>query len=124
MRRRLQKFLPVILTALMVQILAPVAACWAAVVAASDPLGAVEICHSSPASVPTPSDQGDGAFHDGACFICCVLHASASIDPPRFATLVSPHREVGRVVWGHRTLRFFTARAGSNSQARAPPQAI
>lgn len=124
MRRRLQKFLPVILTALMVQILAPVAACWAAFVAASDPLSTVEICHGSPASVPGSSDQGGGGSHDGACFICCALHAGASVDPPRVATFVSPHSEVGRVVWGHPVLRFLTARTGSNSQARAPPQAI
>ena len=124
MRRRLRKFLPVILTALVVQILAPVAACWAASIAASDPLGAVEICHNGPVSAPGDTDQGGGALHDGACFICCVLHASASVDPPPVATYVSPYREVARVVWGHHELRFFTARTGSNSQARAPPQAI
>jgi hypothetical protein len=122
MRRRLLKFLPVILTALMVQILAPVAACWAASVAGSDPLSSAEICHSSPVSAPGNSDQGGGVLHDGACFICCVLHASASVDPPSVATLMSPYREVGRVVWAHHVLRFYTARTGSNSQARAPPQ--
>lgn len=124
MRRRLRKFLPVILTALVVQILAPVAACWAASIADSDPLGAVEICHGSPVSVPGDPDQGGGALHDGACFICCALHTSTSVDPPPVATYVSPYREVGRVVWGHHELRFITARTGSNSQARAPPQAI
>jgi len=124
MRRHLSKFLPVILTALMVQILAPVAACWAAFMAASDPLSAIEICYGSPASVPGPSDHGGGASHDGACFNCCVLHASASFDPPRVATFVSSHREVRRVVWGHYVLSFLAARTGSNAQARAPPQAI
>jgi hypothetical protein len=124
MRRRLRKFLPVILTALMVQLMAPVAACWAAFVAASDPLSSAEICHSSPVSVPGDPDHGGGALHDGACLICCVLHASASVEPPPVATFVSPYREVGRVVWGRHELRFFTPRTGSNSQARAPPHAI
>ncbi|SRR5579871_5287927 len=124
MRRRLQKFFPVILIALIVQILAPVAASWAAFVVASDPLGTVEICHGSPSSVPGPADQGGGGSHDGACFICCALHASSSINPPRIATFVDLHREVRRVVWDHPALRCLTARTGSNSQARGPPQAI
>jgi hypothetical protein len=38
MRSRLQKFLPVVLIALAVQVLAPIAACWAAAIAMSDPL--------------------------------------------------------------------------------------
>jgi len=124
MRRRLQKFLPVILIALIVQILAPVVASWAAFVAASDPLSTIEICHGSPFSVPGPADQGGGGSHDGACLICCALHASASVNPPRVATFVNPHREAGRVVWDHPALYFLTARTGSNSQARGPPQAI
>lgn len=124
MRRHLHRFLPVILTALMVQVLAPVAACWTTFVAASDPLSAVEICHSGPISSPADSDQGGGAVHDGACLICCVLHASASVEPPPAAILVIPYREAGRLVWGHHVLRFFCARTGSNSQARAPPQAV
>jgi len=124
MRRRFRKFLPVILTALIVQILAPVVACWAASLAASDPLSAAEICHSSLVSVPGHSDQGGGALNDGACLVCCVLHAGASVDPPLVATFVGPYREVGRVVWSHQVVRFLTARSGSNSQARAPPRAI
>ena len=38
MRRRLKNFLPIVLIALAVQIVAPIAACWAAGIAASDPL--------------------------------------------------------------------------------------
>ena len=50
MRRRLRKFLPVVLIALAVQIFAPIAACWAASIVASDPLGAAAICHDNAAS--------------------------------------------------------------------------
>ena len=50
MRRRLRKFLPIVLIAVMVQILAPIAACWAASIAASDPLHAAVICHDNSAS--------------------------------------------------------------------------
>ena len=56
MRRRLQRYLPVVLLALLVQIIAPVAACWAAAAVIADPIGAAEICHSDP-SAPT---QGEG----------------------------------------------------------------
>ena len=40
MRARLQKFLPIVLLALAMQVLAPIAACWAAGQAVADPLGA------------------------------------------------------------------------------------
>ena len=58
MRRRLQKFLPIVLIALVVQILAPIAACWATGMAASDPLQAAFICHDNAASLPAQGDQG------------------------------------------------------------------
>ncbi|MGA7806155.1 DUF2946 family protein [Bradyrhizobium sp.] len=124
MRRRLHRFLPVILTALIIQILAPIAASWVTFAAASDPLGTNIICHGSPDSSPGQSDQGRGALHDGACFACCALHAITSIDPPPVATFANPYREAERVAWRHHVLRFSTARTGSNSQARGPPQAI
>jgi hypothetical protein len=48
MRRRLRKFLPIVLLALTVQILAPIAACWAPSIAGSDPLHAAIICQKHP----------------------------------------------------------------------------
>ena len=48
MRQRLQAFLPIVLIALMVQILAPIGAAWAAALVKADPLRGVEICHSQP----------------------------------------------------------------------------
>ena len=126
MRRRLRKFLPVVLTALALQMLAQIGVCWAAARAASDPLASLSICHSSTdAAVPTGSDQGNDSNHDGSCAICCVLAASASIDTPGQATLMRPlHREVEAVLWGYECPGLFSARIGSNFQARGPPQAI
>ena len=49
MRRRVGKFLPIVLIALMVQIFAPIGATWAASIAASDPLHAAVICHGNAA---------------------------------------------------------------------------
>ena len=47
MRKRLKNFLPIVLIALLVQIFAPIGACWAASIAASDPLAGAVICGTS-----------------------------------------------------------------------------
>jgi hypothetical protein len=122
MRRRLTKFLPIVLIALAVQILAPIGACWAAAVAVSDPLLAGEICHSDPASIAGQTDQsGEHGGHDGACSICCAAQADASFDAPQAITLSTPYRDVAPVVWRDHSLALSNSRAGSNTQARAPP---
>jgi hypothetical protein len=122
MRRRLQKFLPIVLIALVVQILAPIAACWAASIAASDPLGSAFICHDNSAAAPAQGDQGgDHRAHNGACSICCIAQASAAIDTPQQAVIVAPGRLPERVVWRDQAVEQPGARAGSNAQARAPP---
>jgi hypothetical protein len=122
MRRRWRKFLPIVLIALTVQIFAPIAACWAASIAASDPLSAAPICSGGAASAAGHTDQtGDHRAHDGSCSICCVAHASASVDTPQTAVL-APYREPGRVVWLDRAPARFGSRTGSHAQARAPPQ--
>jgi hypothetical protein len=121
MRRRLRKFLPIVLIALMVQIFAPIAACWAASIAASDPLGAATICSGGSGSAAGHTGQtGDQRAHDGACSICCVVHAGASADTPQTAVL-APYREPARVVWLERAPDRFGSRTGSHAQARAPP---
>jgi DUF2946 family protein len=95
MRRRLAKFLPIVLIALMVQILAPIGACWAAAFGISDPLLAVEICHSNPASTSGQTDQsGEHHAHDGACSIYCAAQASASFDIPQATAVATPSRKV------------------------------
>jgi hypothetical protein len=124
MRRRLRKFLPIVLIALTVQILAPIAACWAASVAASDPLHAAVICHDG-ASTPgqtSPADQtGQPGAHDGCCSACSVAHAGAPVDPPQTA-VATPYRDSAPVVWLDLALEPFGSRTGSQAQARAPPQ--
>ncbi len=123
MRRRLQRFLPIVLIAMVVQILAPIAASWATAVVASDPLQSVEICHSAPHGAPGPGDQSGGQpAHDGMCAICCALHAIPSIDTPQQIALPIPYRQTAPVVWTRLAPRSSPSRAGSNTQARAPPQ--
>jgi len=122
MRRRYQKFLPIVLIALMVQVFAPVAACWAAVVVASDPLGAAEICHDASAVAGQSGDQsGQHPEHAAACSICCLASAGASVDTPRLAAFAVPYRDSARVIWRDQTAELSVPRIGSNAQARAPP---
>src|SRR5216683_339724 len=118
MRRRLRKFLPIVLTAVMVQILAPVAACWAASIAASDPLHAAAICHDDGAS--NSGQTGQPRAHDGCCSVCSVACTGAPVDAPQTA-VATPYRDSARVVWRDRASDLFGSRAGSHAQARAPP---
>ena len=122
MRRRLKNFLPIVLIALAVQIFAPIAACWAAGIAASDPLAAAAICHGNAAASGTPADQaGAQGAQRGCCALCGVLQTGAPVDPPQTATLITFERQATSVVWNGFALEPATSRAGSPEQARAPP---
>jgi Protein of unknown function (DUF2946) len=122
MRRHLARFLPIVLIALMVQILAPIGACWAAAFAISDPLRAVEICHSDSASTSGQADRGsERRARDGACSICCAAQASASFDTPQAIAVAAPYRDVARVVWRDYARELSWLRMGSNTRARGPP---
>ena len=125
MRQRFQKYLPIVLIALMVQILAPIGACWAAAIAASDPLGAAEICHATTESRGQPNDQGSQHNeHGGACAICCHASAGASIDTPKPAAFAVPYRKIARFAWHDQTPDLLALGTGSNAQARAPPLSV
>jgi hypothetical protein len=107
--------------AVMVQILAPIAACLAAGIAASDPLHAAAICHDQGTSSSGQSDQtGQAPAHDGCCSVCSVAHTGAPVDAPQTA-VAAPHRDLARVVWLDRAPDLFGSRAGAHAQARAPP---
>ena len=121
MRRGLRKFLPIVLIAVAVQILAPIGACWAASIAASDPLHAAPICSGGAASALDQTQPGQQRAHDGACSTCCVAQAGASLDTPQ-ATFATPLRKSQRVVWFHPAPDLFGSSAGAHAQARAPPQ--
>lgn len=121
---RSQKYLPIVLVALMVQILAPIGACWAAAIAASNPLGTAVICHDTAASGPAePDKNGRHGDHAGACATCCLVSAATSIDTPRVDGFAFPYRETMRVAW-HVQPDSSGSRVGSSAQARAPPQSM
>ncbi|MBR0775839.1 DUF2946 domain-containing protein [Bradyrhizobium diazoefficiens] len=121
MRARLQKFLPIVLLALVMQVLAPIAACFAAGQAVPDPLSAAVICHS-PAEQGGLIDQTGSPAHAGACALCCLAQANASLDSPPQAALAIPLRHVERVAWHAADVSAVVVHKGSSAQARAPPR--
>jgi hypothetical protein len=121
MRRRLKNFLPIVLIALVVQIFAPIGACWAVSIAASDPLAGAVICHGNAASVPGQSDQTGHRAHDGSCSVCSVLQTGAPVDVPQTAEAIALERHPERVVWLDFAPGLSGSGAGSHAQARAPP---
>ncbi|KRR00563.1 DUF2946 domain-containing protein [Bradyrhizobium valentinum] len=121
MRRRLKNFLPIVLIALVVQIFAPIGACWAASIAASDPLAGAIICHgNSAADAGQADDQTNHRAHDGCCSVCSVLQTGAPVDVPQTAA-IDVDRVAEQVAWFDFAFRLINARAGSHAQARAPP---
>src|SRR2546423_9898328 len=122
MRRRLKNFLPIVLFALAVQIFAPIGACWAASIAASDPLARAVICHGNAAPGSTPSDQtGPHQAHNGCCSVCSVLHTGVPVATPQARMAFTIDRRTTPVVWQVFALDPAGSRAGSLAQARAPP---
>ena len=125
MRRRLRKFLPIVLLALVVQILAPIAACWAAGIAVSDPLVTAAICHDSAVSSSdsgSQTDQGGSLhIHDGICCLICSSHVGASLDAPPQPSIGAVFQRSERVVWQRFAPELVGSLSGSLPQARAPP---
>ena len=119
--RRLKNFLPIVLIALAVQIFAPIGACWAASIAASDPLAGAVICHGDGAPGAGQADQAGHRAHGGCCSVCSVLQTGAPVDVPQTDEVVGIDRQPERVVWVEFTPDRFASRAGSHAQARAPP---
>ena len=121
MRWQLRKFLPIMLIAMTVQIFAPIAACWAASIAVSDPLQAAAICHDNAGSTSGQTDQsGQPRAHDGCCSICSVAHAGAPAATPQLAVAV-PYAQPVAVVWLELAPDLLGSRTGSQARARAPP---
>jgi hypothetical protein len=119
MRHWLERLLPVVAIALLVQVLAPVGAFRAVAQAAVDPLAFATVCTGQHDAGAQDLPAGD-ADHN-CCGFCAAAHGgSAALDPPTIAFSVLPRR-YQRVVWPHRRQFVAPQRIGSNSQARAPP---
>ena len=121
MRRRLGNFLSIVLIALAVQIFALIGACWAASIAASDPVDAAPISSGGAASTLDQTVKLVSSALMMCCAMCRVAHAAASLDMPEatsFATLI---RQSERLVWLDAAPEQFSSGTGWHAQARAPP---
>jgi hypothetical protein len=119
MRRRLKKFLPIVLIAALMQLVAPIGATWAATLAVSDPLHAVPICHGAAATADQQVPSAQPGAHEGCCSACSVVYAGAPVDAPQ--TVATPFRPATSVVWLDTPSHRLGSRPGSHAQARAPP---
>jgi hypothetical protein len=120
MRRRLERFIPIVLLVVLVQLLAPIAAFRVVAYATSDPLYMASICSDMAASsdrqnAPAPHAHGD------CCAICAAGHgAGVAVEPPSPAFLTL-QLQFQRIAWLAAAKPMPTVRVGSNAQARAPP---
>jgi hypothetical protein len=122
MRRRLELFIPIVVLAVLVQLIAPIAAFRVVAYATSDPLYLASICTetaSSSASQTAPAKTQHS--HGECCAFCGAGHGAgvALASPPLiFVTL---QRQYQQISWLEAAEPMPTIRVGSNTQARAPP---
>ena len=123
MRRRLEVFIPIVLLAIMVQLMAPIAAFRVVANAVSDPLYLASICSGMVSSQDTsPTDPATTQHMDAkCCAFCGVGHGGAiALDPPPLV-FVTLQRQYQLVAWLEAAEPMPAVRVGSNAQARAPP---
>jgi hypothetical protein len=121
MRRRLEIFVPIVLLAALVQLIAPVGAFRAAAHAVSDPLAMASICSEMTTAERHSMPSHGSDAHGGCCAFCAVAHDGFEVIDPRPLVSASPQRHYQRVVWLEASDVMSGARAGSHAQARAPP---
>jgi hypothetical protein len=115
--RRLELYIPIVLLAVLVQLLAPIAAFRVVAYAVSYPLYMASICSgmTSSSDAQTQHSRGD------CCAFCVGGHGGAiTVDPPPLV-FVPLQRQYQRIFWLEAALSKPAIRVGSNAQARAPP---
>jgi hypothetical protein len=121
MRRRLELFIPIVLFAVMVQLLAPIGAFRAVAQLMSDPIAMAPMCSGMVATDGQSAPSMTPENHVKCCAFCAGGHgAIAVIDPPA-PVFVHLQRQYQRVVWLETIDVVPAIRPGSNAQARAPP---
>jgi hypothetical protein len=121
MRRRLEAFIPILLLAVVVQLMAPIAAFRVVAYAATDPLYMASICSGMTSGDAQTSPSKTGHSQGGCCAFCAAGHGGGvAIDPPPviFVTLQRLYQQVS---WLEAADPMPSVRVGSNAQARAPP---
>jgi hypothetical protein len=122
MRRRLELFIPIVVLAVLVQLIAPIAAFRVVAYATSDPLYLASICTETSSSSAAQTAPAKTQHDHGECCAFCGAGHGASIafaSPPLiFVTL---QRQYQQISWLEAADPMPTIRVGSNTQARAPP---
>jgi len=122
MRRRLGLNIPIVLVAIMVQLLAPIAAFRAVAYASTDPLYMTSICEHTSSSAEVQSAPGESQHAHGSCCAFCGMGVGGTVAlgtaPLIFVTL---QRQYQRLSWLEAAETMPAIRVGSNAQARAPP---
>jgi hypothetical protein len=123
MRRRLEAFVPIVLLALSVQLLAPIAAFRVVAYSANDPLYMASICTGMASSSSDAQSAPSKTQHShDCCAFCGAGHGGAiAFDPPP-VIFVFLQRRYQRISWLEDADPMPALRVGSNTQARAPPQ--
>ena len=123
MRRRLEAFVPIVLLAVLVQLMAPIAAFRVVAYATSDPLYMASICADMTPSSDTQSAPNKTQHsHGDCCAFCGAGHGgTVALDPPPLS-FVTLQRQYQRISWLEAADPMPAIRVGSNAQARAPPQ--
>ena len=122
MQRRLEAFIPIVVLAVLVQLMAPIAAFRVVAYATTDPLYLASLCSGMTSASETPSDPARTQHQHGDCCAFCVgSHGGAvAVDPPP-PIFVSLQRSFQQISWLEAAEAMPVFRVGSNSQARAPP---
>jgi hypothetical protein len=120
MRRRLGALIPIVLLAVLVQLIAPIAAFRVAANAVSDPLYFASICseiHGDSQTAPAKMEHDSGT----CCAVCTAgLAGTPAVDPPPFV-YVALQRQYQLLSWLEAADPMAAIRIGSNAQAPAPP---
>lgn len=123
MQRRLEALIPIVLLAVMVQLIAPIAAFRVAANAVSGQLYMTAICSGmGPSQDDLQTAPGRTEHRSGSCCAFCAAgHGGAvALNPPALVFVIL-QRQYQLVSWLEPAEPMSTLRVGSNAQARAPP---
>ncbi|ACI93063.1 conserved hypothetical protein [Afipia carboxidovorans OM5] len=100
MRKRLGRLAPIVMIAVLVQLLAPIAMMRVASAAMQDPFGGAIICAGTHGDMAgdTAADVAPNAVHQTCCPLCVLAHVATPLDHPE-APYVVIQRDYQRVVW-------------------------
>jgi hypothetical protein len=120
--RRLEAFIPIVLLAMVVQLMAPIAAFRVVASAFSDPLYMDSICSEMTSARDAAIAPGQTQHnHADCCAFCAVGHGGAvAVDQPPLI-FVTLQRQYQRVFWLQAADPMPTVRVGSTAPPRAPP---